>query len=584
MPLRIRRGTDQDRLAFTPLEGELIYTTDTKTVFIGDGATPGGISVGADGGPFGGFLGQNIDLNGFSIIGLGNINTVGNQSISGNLAVGGTITAQGNIIANGNITLGNGGGDVIVIAGDIDSNLIPGSNQLSLGSVNRPWGTLYVNGIDANGLIEGDLEGNLIKIDSTLAYNSLTDTFSGNFEGNLLGDVKGSVFGNDSSVLVDGLSGTHYGIFDGNLVGNIISINNNFAYDYATNTFSGIFTGNILSDTNITAYDSFTNTFIGDFVGDIIGDVRGNLVDASNVIAFDYFTSTFNGTFFGSSNGTFRGDATGSLFADDSSLRVSGLDNYISNGNIVLNENVITSVFNKIKISNLEDPFPTELEINMPNGTGLTVNGITDGSLFTGATSPAMTVNTIRGTSLSINPLGADDVIFSFNFQGSDTNGNIITSSLIIPVVDNNLPVTSNAVPGKLAFVTLPDDSGDFKLFSFDSSGRMAINKYDASETLDVEGNGVFSGSVTAASFKGSFVADDSSIVVDGVSGAVTAPTVTASTFVQFPVYSNPTARDAAIPTPAAGMVVFVTDSTGAGGPPKLQANTNSTTGGWVDL
>jgi len=49
MSLRLRRGTDGERLAITPEAGELIFTTDTKTVFVGDGATQGGIVVSAGG-------------------------------------------------------------------------------------------------------------------------------------------------------------------------------------------------------------------------------------------------------------------------------------------------------------------------------------------------------------------------------------------------------------------------------------------------------------------------------------------------------------------------------------------------------
>ena len=46
MPLQIRRGTDAERLgSFTPAEGELIYTTDTKKLYVGDGATVGGVAI-----------------------------------------------------------------------------------------------------------------------------------------------------------------------------------------------------------------------------------------------------------------------------------------------------------------------------------------------------------------------------------------------------------------------------------------------------------------------------------------------------------------------------------------------------------
>ena len=43
MALRIRRGTNSERLTIVPLEGELIYTTDTRELFIGDGSTLGGV-------------------------------------------------------------------------------------------------------------------------------------------------------------------------------------------------------------------------------------------------------------------------------------------------------------------------------------------------------------------------------------------------------------------------------------------------------------------------------------------------------------------------------------------------------------
>ena len=45
MSLRIRRGTDAERSGVTFLEGELVYTTDTKKMFVGDGTTVGGIAV-----------------------------------------------------------------------------------------------------------------------------------------------------------------------------------------------------------------------------------------------------------------------------------------------------------------------------------------------------------------------------------------------------------------------------------------------------------------------------------------------------------------------------------------------------------
>lgn len=45
MALKLRRGTDSGRSAITPAEGEPIFTTDTKKLYVGDGSTAGGIAV-----------------------------------------------------------------------------------------------------------------------------------------------------------------------------------------------------------------------------------------------------------------------------------------------------------------------------------------------------------------------------------------------------------------------------------------------------------------------------------------------------------------------------------------------------------
>jgi len=43
--LQLRRGTDAERRQITPLEGEPIYTTDTKKLYVGDGVTAGGNEI-----------------------------------------------------------------------------------------------------------------------------------------------------------------------------------------------------------------------------------------------------------------------------------------------------------------------------------------------------------------------------------------------------------------------------------------------------------------------------------------------------------------------------------------------------------
>jgi hypothetical protein len=46
--IKIKRGLEADRTDITPAEGELIYTTDEKKIFVGDGTTAGGVPISAE--------------------------------------------------------------------------------------------------------------------------------------------------------------------------------------------------------------------------------------------------------------------------------------------------------------------------------------------------------------------------------------------------------------------------------------------------------------------------------------------------------------------------------------------------------
>jgi hypothetical protein len=44
--IQVRRGAEAQRALVTPDAGELLFTTDNKELFVGDGATPGGLLMG----------------------------------------------------------------------------------------------------------------------------------------------------------------------------------------------------------------------------------------------------------------------------------------------------------------------------------------------------------------------------------------------------------------------------------------------------------------------------------------------------------------------------------------------------------
>lgn len=212
MALRLRRGTDAERQTITPAEGELIYTTDTKELYIGDGTTQGGNLVSAelsdDTTPA---LGGDLNLNGNNIIGTGNINI------------------NGTISATGTVNLGDGVEDNVIVGGQIGSSLVPKDDvSYDLGSPGGNWRRLYVEGASVDGeLSVGSIvtDGDIIKSDSTVIYDGETGllTVTSINTGTIDGDLRGSVFADDSAPLIDANNKT--GNLPGGLTMGNVSLN-----------------------------------------------------------------------------------------------------------------------------------------------------------------------------------------------------------------------------------------------------------------------------------------------------------------------------------------------------------------------
>ncbi len=116
MALQLRRGTNAQRLTLTgasaPVAGELIYTTDTKLVYVGDGSTAGGTLVSGSGltdivNDTTPQLGGNLDVNGFTITSAGNNPVNINAGGTGDLVLQGllTISDVGNISKTGELNI-----------------------------------------------------------------------------------------------------------------------------------------------------------------------------------------------------------------------------------------------------------------------------------------------------------------------------------------------------------------------------------------------------------------------------------------------------------------------------------------------
>ena len=188
MALKLKRGTDADRQTYTPQIGELIYTTDNKQIFVGDGITAGG-NPASGGGVVAGlslpagdpyyaeaqaalndpFLDGDLHLRGYDIVGTGNIDIDGNITITGNLQIG-----------------DGGGSDAINFAAGIASNINPSTNlTYDLGSLTEAWQAIYVGAVNCGPInsqgditTTGNLKGNVVGADGTTTLVDYTNSAS----------------------------------------------------------------------------------------------------------------------------------------------------------------------------------------------------------------------------------------------------------------------------------------------------------------------------------------------------------------------------------------------------------------------
>ena len=204
MALQIRRGTDAERLTITPAEGELIYTTDTRLIYVGDGSTVGGTKADSgitdllsDTSPQ---LGGNLDLNTQTITGTGQINITGNIT--------------------GTVISGNSGNFTSSVIGSLQASSVQGDLT---GSVFANDSTMLVDGTDGKLVLSNNNIQDLsnVYVPSTpsggdaLIWNAVDSRWeAGNVSvagGVFDGDMQGSVFGDDSTLIVDGVNNSLYG-------------------------------------------------------------------------------------------------------------------------------------------------------------------------------------------------------------------------------------------------------------------------------------------------------------------------------------------------------------------------------------
>lgn len=249
MALQLRRGTDAQRATTIFDQGELVYTTDTKKVYVGDGSTTGGITVGdfdissviEDTSPQ---LGGALDLNSFNITGTGNISITGNITVatgnrinapelrgtgtSGNVRIasvdGTTVSGNIDILAVNTAIPGQEGGDINIFAGSGNLTgsggdvLVYGGNAGTTGGDGGVVSIVGGNSTAGSGLGgninisagSGSVRNGTITIGNvnthsiTIGAVGVTTTLDGTINATTIdGDLQGSVFADDSTCMLD---------------------------------------------------------------------------------------------------------------------------------------------------------------------------------------------------------------------------------------------------------------------------------------------------------------------------------------------------------------------------------------------
>jgi hypothetical protein len=272
--------------------------------------------------------------------------------------------------------------------------------------------------------------------------------------------------------------------------------------DYTGTLKASAFKGTFVADDSSILVDGVAGVLKGTLVGSLTGNVTGNVTgDLSGNV-----TGNVIGNVTGNTTGYHTGDVKGSVFADNSSILVDAVDGIffgtVDTGDIRITSDTITST-----------------------------------NLFVGS------------TTTPLNALQFHSDFFTYRTVADTVAGKFFTMT------------QSRGTLASPAAIQAGDELGGVLIRAYTSSSVSAIAGafgFSIDPTAVISGGGfVKSKAVIAAS---SDTSQDlaNALVVDSA-GVVSSNAFSATKYFQLPVYADDTARLAAIPTPAKGMMVFMT-------------------------
>lgn len=501
MALRLRRGTDAQRAATTPADGELIWTTDTQELYVGglDSVTSdpivGGIRITGSQNDSPEELTRDLSLNSNVIFGTGTIN------IQGNITTNATVTA--------NAFIGDGSGiynlraanldtsDLVVEGGAYNLNVISDASTLLLDATNE---TLSVTGVTTN----------------TLTSNTITAN-------EVVSNFVGSLFADDSTTIIDGLNKNS---FFANV--ELTSINSTEGeIEVTADTGSaGINASTADASSNVVLNrTSQTDDLLSDYR--ILSQVVTNINDSTNGLVKVGQTVTDKDSIFISH------DPAG-LHSDYTKMLVVKKDG-IAFGTFTVDEKLVISD-GSIKLAN-------------PNNNG-------SGGIKFGPTLQSEVGAGVEGQ------MYYDGGQHRMHIVNDTTTTVVLTQPFDSPVLEQATPTRfknlSQAVIDSVAYAAAAVNGSTF--FNSDTN---TLETYKNNQW-----NGIVSqGDTFTGDLNGSVNLDDSTNIIAGDTGAITAPS-----YIQFGSFTT-TERDAL--TAANGMVIYNTTDN------KFQGYEN---GSWANL
>ena len=601
MALRLRRGTNAERLTITPEIGELIYTTDTKKVFVGDGSTAGGVPIDTG----------LLDLAGNSLNDLGDVATTAptdTQVLAWNDANSNwepadaatpDLSASGisdlsdvgiGVINNEQVLIWNDSasqfqpGDVLGLTTEL-SDIADVADQDPTDTQVLAWSTSQSSWVptdaatpDLTSAVISDLSDvaiGVINDGQVLVWNDSASQFQP-------GDVLGA-----TTELSDLADVADQAPTDTQVLAWNASSTNWEPQDSATVDLTSAVISD-LSDVSIAVINSGqtliwngTNFVPGDLGGDVVSDtspVLGgaldaggfNITNAGTISAVNInstnFTGNFIGTHSGDFNGDFDGNFVGSIYNEDSAIVFDAENNTVSNlisvtatefvgdvtgdvtGNVTgdITGNVTGDITGNVTgdlVGDVTGNVTGAIDTNdkILQSTTETVVYETIG-LSTGSAGPNIKADVSRGSLGTPTVLQAGDTIMQLTASGHDgVDYNSPAAILRLGVDKDTTSIAENVMPGRFVVLTY-NESGSTGLANalvFNRFGRLGIGTDTPEAKLDVRGDIKAEGTITPG------------------------------------VYADDAARDAAITSPVAGMMIF--NTTGA----KFQGYDGAS---WVNL